>query len=284
MREVIGEKRTHIDRKEGRVCKFLNSERAILLKELERSNRELRELVFVTSHHLHEPTRKIFTYGNMLFNSLRDKIDTDDRENLQFIIDGARKMQALVDDLLLYSEVILRKERARVPVDLNEIVEKLRTKELASLLDATHGIIKVPEPLLPVQADPVQVRLLMQNLIANGLKFHRVGTIPEVTIRSSRCGDKEVRVSVEDNGVGISREYHNRIFSLFHQLQPSEDGTGVGLAICKKVVEQHGGAIGVESTPGRGSTFWFTLPIASRNCTIPVTVSKEIHIEEVKKK
>ena len=132
MRAVISEKRTRTHIEEEMECKFLNSERAILLKELERSNRELRELVFVTSHHLHEPTRKIFTYGNMLFNSLRDKIDTDDRENLQFIIDGARKMQALVDDLLLYSEVIMRKERARVPVDLNEVVEKLRTKELAS--------------------------------------------------------------------------------------------------------------------------------------------------------
>ncbi len=238
------------------------TERRRAEEELERRNKELRELVYITSHHLQESTRKMFTFSNMLLHSIGDKINRDSWENLQFVVDGANKMHALVNDLILYSKVIMHKGNKREQVDLNESIEELSNKELAPLLNATHGLIRVPEPLLPVQGDPKQVRLLMLNLITNGLKFHRAGTTPEVTIRSSRRDDSSVRVSVEDNGMGVSREYYDRIFGLFHRLPSSKDtdGTGVGLAICKKIVEQYGGEIGVESTPGCGSTFWFTMP------------------------
>ncbi len=241
-------------------------ERAALIKELERRNKELQELFYVTSHHLRESTRKMFTFSNLLLHSVGDKVDPDSRENLQFVVEGANKMQMLLNDLLQYSRVIMHRESKREEVDLNELIEELSNNELAPLLNATHGHIRVPEPLLPVYGDSRQMRLLILNLIANGLKFHRAGTAPEITIRSSRDGDGYVCVSVEDNGIGISEEYHQRIFELFHRLPSSKDtdGTGVGLAICKKIVEQHGGEIGVASTPGSGSTFWFTMPVKER--------------------
>ena len=239
--------------------------RTALIKELEESyqelgqkNKELRELVFVASHHLQEPTRRIYTFGNMLSESLESKLDTDSKENLEFIIDGATRMQTLLDDLRLYSRIIKR-EKQTEPVDLNEVIAEIRSIDLAPLLESTQGRINVPEPLLSVHGDPTQVPILLQNLIANGLKYHRDGIAPDVTVRSMPVNDNMVRVEVQDNGVGIDAAYYKKIFELFQRLQFAE-GTGIGLAVCKKIVERHGGEIGVESTPGEGSTFWFTIP------------------------
>ena len=134
--------------------------------------------------------------------------------------------------------------------------------ELATLLDETRGTIHIPEPLPPVRADPSQMHQLFQNLIGNGLKFHKKGIPPEIIIRAHGVENKMIRIEVEDNGIGIDEKYHSQLFTMFKRLHAREqyEGTGIGLASCKKIVERHGGNIGVKSTPGKGSTFWFTLP------------------------
>ena len=247
--------------------KWVEKEREALVKgveetnrKLERSNRELLDFVYIASHDLREPMRKISAFGQLLQDSLKGKLDEDEQENFAFMIDGAIRMQRMIDDLLTYSRVTTKAKLAK-RVDLNEGIEDLKRIELAVLLEETGGTIHVPEPLLAVQADPSQVHQLLQNLIANGLKFHREGILPEITVRSRRVNDNLVRVEVEDNGIGIDEENYEKIFGMFQRLYSREDykGTGIGLAVCKKIVERHGGNIGVNSTPNMGSTFWFTL-------------------------
>ena len=229
--------------------------------QLGQSNRELEEFAYVASHDLQEPIRKISSFGALILDSLEDKLDEDQRENLNFMIDGANRMQSMIDDLLAYSRIIT-KAKPFQQVYPNEVVENLKKFELATMLDETKGTIQVPQPLLCVQCDKPQIHQLLQNLIGNGLKFHRDGVPPLITIYSHPVQNNIVQFDVQDNGIGIDGEYHNQIFTMFKRLHSrnSYKGTGIGLAICKKIVSRHGGDIGVKSTPGKGSTFWFTLP------------------------
>ena len=233
-------------------------------RKLEESNKELQDFAYIASHDLREPLRKISSFSALLQDSLKGKLDEDQQENLEFMIDGAERMQNMIDDLLTYSRLTTR---AKPPqrVDLNEVVEDVKKLELAALLDETKGTIHVPELLPPVQADPSQMHQLFQNLIGNGLKFHKEGIPPEITIRARQAENNMIRIEVEDNGIGIDEEYHEQVFVMFKRLHSREqyEGTGIGLAACKKIVNRHGGDIGVKSTPGEGSTFWFTLPRGS---------------------
>jgi len=122
------------------------------------------------------------------------------------------------------------------------------------------------QSLLTVEAEPVQIRQLMQNLIANGIKYHKKGNIPYITITTKPAADGMVRIEVTDNGIGIAPEYQQSIFVMFKRLHSRSEyeGTGIGLAVCKKIVERHGGKVGVESEPDKGSTFWFTIPVAEK--------------------
>jgi signal transduction histidine kinase len=239
-------------------------------RRLTASNKELQDFVYIASHDLREPMRKISAFGRLLQDSLDGRLDADERENFGFMIDGASRMHQMIDDLLTYSRVTTKAKPAE-RVDLNEIIEDLKNVELAVQFEETGGTIRVPEPLLAVQADPSQVHQLLQNLIGNGLKYHRKGIAPEIIVRSRQESDSMVRGEVEDNGIGISEEHYEKIFKMFTRLYSQEDytGTGIGLAVCKKIVERHGGSIGVNSTPGKGSTFWFTLPIATDQLRIP---------------
>ncbi len=229
--------------------------------KLEKSNRELQDFTYIASHDLREPMRKISAFGQLLQESLKGKLDEDEEENFAFMIDGATRMQQMIDALLAYSRVTTQAKPAK-RVDLNKGIEDIKSVELAVLLEETGGTIHVPEPLPAVQADPSQVHQLLQNLIGNGLKFHREGIAPEITVRSRRVNDNIVQVGVEDNGIGIEEANYEKIFGMFQRLHSREDygGTGIGLAVCKKIVERHGGSIGVNSAPGKGSTFWFTMP------------------------
>jgi len=229
--------------------------------KLEQSQREFEEFVHIASHDLREPLRKISSFGTLLKESLEDKLDDDQRENLSFMTDGAERMQSMIDDLLTYSR-ITTKVKPFQPVDLNEVVENLRNFELAAALEETNGEIVVPNPLLTVHGDPCQLHELLQNLIANGLKFHRDDVPPVVSISSYPTPGNMIRINVQDNGIGIGADYHKQIFVMFKRLNPATryPGTGIGLAVCRKIVIRHGGEIGVQSIPEDGTIIWFTLP------------------------
>jgi PAS domain S-box-containing protein len=250
------------------VRKRLEEEREALLQEirkinqkLEEANKELQDFVYIASHDLREPLRKISSFGTLLQDSLKGKLNEDQQENFEFMIDGSRRMQDMIDALLTYSR-LTTKAKPFEWVDLNKVIEDLKKLELATMLDEMQGIIHVPEPLPPVQADPSQMHQLFQNLIGNGLKFHKEGIPPEIIIRAREVENNMIRIEVEDNGIGIDEKYYGQLFTMFKRLHSREqyEGTGIGLASCKKIVERHEGDIGIKSTPGKGSTFWFTLP------------------------
>ncbi len=248
--------------------KRLEKEREALLQDikksnqkLEEANKELQDFVYIASHDLREPLRKISSFGTLLHDSLKGKLDEDQQENFEFMVEGARRMQDMIDALLAYSRLTTR---AKPPewVDLNKVIEDLKKLELATVLNETRGTIHVPKPLPSVKADPSQMHQLFQNLIGNGLKFHKEGIPPETIIRAHEVADNMIRIEVEDNGIGIDEKYLGQLFTMFKRLHSREEyeGTGIGLASCKKIVERHGGNIGIKSTIGKGSTFWFTLP------------------------
>jgi PAS domain S-box-containing protein len=248
--------------------KRLEEEREALLQEikkvnrkLEEANKELQDFVYIASHDLREPLRKISSFGTLLQDSLKGKLDEDQQENFEFMIDGARRMQDMIDALLTYSR-LTTKAKPPQRVDLNNVIEDLKKVELATMLDETRGVIHGPKPLPSVQADPSQMHQLFQNLIGNGLKFHKEAIPPEIIIRAHEVESNMIRIEVEDNGIGIDEKYHGQLFTMFKRLHSREqyEGTGIGLASCKKIVERHGGNIGIKSTPGKGSIFWFTLP------------------------
>jgi len=230
-------------------------------QDLEQSNRALQDFVYIASHDLREPLRKISSFGELLSSSLKDKLNDDEKENLGFMVDGATRMQQMIEALLTYSRVTTRGAEFET-VDLNKVMEELRSVELAVKIEETGAKIATPERLHNVNCDPAQIRQLMQNLIANGLKYQKEGVVPEITIRSSVTDNDMIRVEVTDNGIGIKQEQFKDVFVMFKRLHSRREyeGAGIGLAVCKKIVERHGGDIGVSSTYGQGATFWFTLP------------------------
>jgi PAS domain S-box-containing protein len=230
-------------------------------RRLDQSNREIEEFAHVASHDLQEPMRKITSFGIILRESLKDTLDDDQRENLGYMLDGAERMQLMIDDLLVYSR-ISSGDRSRGFVDPNKVVENLKNFEIATLIDEVQGRILVPRALSIVYGDLPQIHQLFQNLIENGLKFHKDGETPTVTISSSQERDNMVRFYVQDNGIGIDPAYYEQVFIMFKRLHSPKSyrGTGIGLAICQKIVQLHGGQIGIHSNSDKGTTFWFTLP------------------------
>ncbi|MFH0778568.1 MAG: ATP-binding protein [Candidatus Eisenbacteria bacterium] len=241
-----------------------NEELASAVGKLEEANRELKDLVYIASHDLREPLRKISSFGRLLSDSLGARLSADENENLYFMVDGADRMTKMIEGLLTYSRVS-RDESPFEAVDLNQLVEQLRGIDLSGLIEDAGATVDVPDPLPRVMAHPAQLSRLMQNLIANGIKYCREGVSPRVLVRAERISCDRIRVEVEDNGIGIKEEHTESIFVMFKRLHPRNryQGTGIGLAVCKKVVEKHGGHIGVESVVGGGSKFWFTISAAN---------------------
>jgi len=249
------------DRKKAEeTMKRLNRDLESAISKLDRANGELKDFVYIASHDLREPMRKISAFGELLSASLKDELKDDDKENFGFMIDGAKRMQQMIDALLTYSRVTTKGVEFEA-VDLNKVVKELSEVELAVKIEESGAKILVPEQLHTVNGDSAQVRQLMQNLIANGLKYQKKGAIPQITISSSTADNDMVRVEVADNGIGIKQEQFKNIFIMFRRLHSRREyeGSGIGLAVCKKIVERHGGDIGVSSTYGEGSTFWFTM-------------------------
>ena len=253
--DITGRKRAEEER--GALLRDLG----IINRRLEESNRELQDFAYVASHDMQEPLRKITSFGRLLRESLEGKLDEDQEENIGFMIDGAGRMQAMIDDLLAYARVASASVKPEA-VDLNDVIKDLSNVDLAVLLEETGGALHVPEALPAVQGDPSQVRRLFQNLIGNGLKFHRDGTKPEVAVLARRTENSMIRIEVRDNGIGFDEACRDQVFTMFRRLHSRTryKGTGIGLSVCRKIVSRHGGDIGVDSIPGRGSTFWFTLP------------------------
>jgi light-regulated signal transduction histidine kinase (bacteriophytochrome) len=227
-------------------------------EDLARSNEELQQFAYVASHDLQEPLRMVASYTQLLARRYRGKLDADADEFIAYAVEGVNRMQRLIQDLLTYSRVGTRGREFK-PCETAPVVRRV-VENLQTMLDETKGEVKVG-PLPAVLADESQLTQLFQNLLANALKFH--GQVPPyVEVAAEPQGRDTWRFTVRDNGLGIDPQYFERIFIIFQRLHGREEypGTGIGLAICKKIVERHGGRIGVESRPGEGSTFWFTLP------------------------
>jgi signal transduction histidine kinase len=225
---------------------------------LERSNSDLQQFAYVASHDLKEPLRMITSYTTLLEESSREKLTPDERRFLNFAAEGARRMQALINDLLAYTQAGAQ-DPARTPVKLNDVLQQARYSLLASIRETAAEI--VAEPLPEVEVDPLKMSLVFQNLISNSIKFRRPGEKPKIHVRAERLGS-EWRIAVRDEGIGFDPQYADKIFVAFKRLHSSGKypGTGIGLAISKRIVEGHGGRIWAESQPDSGATFYFTLP------------------------
>jgi light-regulated signal transduction histidine kinase (bacteriophytochrome) len=225
--------------------------------ELHRSNEELDQFASIASHDLQEPLRMVASYTQLLSRRYTGKLDADADEFIAFAVDGASRMQQLIKDLLAFS---------RVGTKGTELLETSSEIALQQALINLRGAIEESgaqitfDPLPIVLADKMQLIQLFQNLIGNAIKYQSEGEIPRVLI-SARKEKKKWVFAVRDNGLGIDSQYFDRIFGMFQRLHKREEfaGTGIGLAICKKIVERHGGNISVESQPGQGSTFRFAL-------------------------
>jgi len=237
------------------------AERKRAEEALQISNGELRDFIHMASHDLREPLRKISSFGQLLKDSLNGKLENEDQESLEFMIDGAERMTQMIEVLLAYSRVNTKTVVSET-VDLYELVKQLEQLELAALLEETGAIIEIPQPMPKVQADPVLIRQLLQNLIINGIKYRKEAIQPRILMRAEQIAEDAVRIELQDNGIGIEKEHHKHLFKMFTRLHPSQKNTGpgTGLAICKKIVDKSGGQIGVESKISVGSTFWFILP------------------------
>jgi PAS domain S-box-containing protein len=225
--------------------------------DLKRSNRDLEQFAYVASHDLQEPLRAIGGYVKLLEHRFPDKLDTKARDYIAGAFDGATRMERLISDLLAFSRVAVRGD-AFLPADLEDALgQALRNLE-AAINSAQATVAHDPLPTLSVDAG--QIRQLFQNLIGNALKFHSEQP-PRIHIGTLRQDGRWV-FSVRDNGIGIDPQYYEKIFQIFQRLHTRKNypGTGIGLAICKKIVERHGGTIWVESQPGQGSTFYFSIP------------------------
>lgn len=227
--------------------------------ELERSNQALQEFAYIASHDLREPLRKVVSFGNMLRHKCSDSLGDTGSDYLARIINATQRMQNLISSLLEFSRVTTAPVQFEA-VNLNEIVNGVLS-DLEVRIARTGGRVTV-EDLPDIYADPVQMRQLFQNLIGNALKFHKENEKPVVSIRYTRTEGKSYRIEVEDNGIGFDEEYYERIFAPFQRLHGKDEyeGTGMGLAICKKIVERHSGAISVKSKPGSGTTFTIEFP------------------------
>ncbi|PRX29911.1 PAS domain S-box-containing protein [Orenia metallireducens] len=251
--KIIGVYKIAIDITENK----RNEERIFKVsEELRRSNKDLQQFAYVASHDLQEPLRMVTSYLQLLERRYKDKLDEDANEFINFAVDGAKRMQTLINDLLEYSRVNTRGKEFK-EIDGNQLIEEVK-RNLSIFIEEKNAKI-IYEPLADFYGDRVQLVQLFQNLIQNGIKFNDKEE-PQIDI-SMEEKDDAWQFAISDNGIGFSAEYSERIFTIFQRLHSYNEyqGTGIGLAICKRIVERHGGEIWVESEEGKGSTFYFTI-------------------------
>lgn len=229
-------------------------------QELERANQALRDFSFIVSHDLQEPLRKVKSFGESLKNNYGEALGKEGNDYISRMMSAAARMDSLLRGLLTYARVA-SKEMAFVEVNLREVAFEVLSDLEARLLQ-TRGKVEIDD-LPKISADPLQMRQLFQNLISNGLKYHRPGVPPLVSINCRMIENKEVEIAVTDNGIGFEMQYAEHIFEPFARIEgkADADGSGMGLTICKKIIELHHGTITVSSVKDQGSTFTVTLPV-----------------------
>ncbi len=260
---LVGISRDITERKQA------EEEKSQLLEELQRSNAELQQFAYVASHDLQEPLRTITSFAQLLDKRYQDRLDQNAREYIEFVVTGANRMQEMINDLLAYSRVGSRGKafnRTDCERALGIVHANLRVAIQESAAILAH------DPLPTVMADEGQLILLFQNLISNAIKY-RGSSSPLIHVSAKRVTEGEQAewlFAVQDNGIGIEPQYYERIFAIFQRLHTRAEypGTGIGLAICKRIVERHGGKIWVASKLGQGSTFYFTLPVAENEPSV----------------
>jgi PAS domain S-box-containing protein len=237
--------------------KMAQEEIARKAEALARSNADLQQFGYVTSHDLQEPLRSITSYAQLLSERYGQQLDENANQFIGYIISGAERMSMLIRDLLMYSRVVNAEDFPTTVVDMNAVADwAIMNLQLA--IEDTKAVV-IHDDLPPVEGNQMQLIQLLQNLISNSIKYRRQDKPPEIHIGARRSGN-DWEFSVRDNGIGIEPQYHERIFGLFKRLHGRDvPGTGIGLALCRKIVEQHGGKLRVESEVGAGSTFHFTL-------------------------
>lgn len=251
-------------------------------KKLELSNQELSDFASIAAHDLQEPLRKIQSFSDRLKVKAKDTLAPEAVDYLDRIQSSAQRMQILINDLLTYSRVTTKAQPFLI-LDLNQIVANV-VSDLEVRLEESQGSIQV-DPLPSIEADATQIYQLFQNLINNALKFRKPGTTPLVKVACKIFEESPLgragpacQISITDNGIGFDEKYLDRIFTIFQRLHGRHEyeGTGIGLAVCRKIIDRHGGFITAISSPGSGATFLFTLPIKQDSPSFSTSISGDL--------
>jgi light-regulated signal transduction histidine kinase (bacteriophytochrome) len=241
---------------------------------LKQSNRELEEFAYVASHDLQEPLRKVMAFGERLRDKYSGELGEQGADYIGRMQRATSRMQTLINDLLMFSRVTTKAEPF-TDVDLGAVARET-VEDLEAQIDRVRGRVEVGD-LSSVEAEPLQMRQLFQNIISNSLKFHKEGEAPVVEVSGRRVGSnggggaERYEIRFRDNGIGFDQKYTEKIFGVFQRLhgRGKYEGTGIGMALCRKIAEHHGGDIAVTSSPGNGAEFVVTLPAIQKNGGAP---------------
>ena len=257
LEERVRERTTELDLANQKLGRAVEDLRGSSVR-LERSNRELQDFASVASHDLQEPLRKVLAFGDRLKTGCADALDEKGRDSLDRMLAATKRMQSLIQDLLSFARVT-SSGASVLPVDLDQVAREVLS-DLEVRIAESHAVVELRD--LPViVADGTQMRQLLQNLIGNALKFHRPGVAPAVHVYTEKA-EGVLRLIVKDEGIGFDEKYLDRIFTVFQRLhgRSEYEGTGIGLAICRKIAQRHGGDITATSAPGQGASFVISLP------------------------
>ncbi|GIV38454.1 MAG: hypothetical protein KatS3mg033_0254 [Thermonema sp.] len=230
-------------------------------KALERSNQELESFAYIVSHDLQEPLRKIQAFGERILKKEADRLSEQGRNYLERMLNAGERMQRLIEDLLLFSRITTRRQPYET-LSLDEVMAEVLT-DLEWQIEQRRAAVEIEGGQLSFEASRRQMHQLLLNLLSNALKFQKEGVPPHVRVRAAYCeqeGKEWIKIEVSDNGIGFDEQFADKIFVIFRRLHHDHEGTGIGLAICKKIVEQHGGRIEARAREGEGATFVIHLP------------------------